>query len=143
MNFSYHDTEVCHISYLKELGPPDATPEEKEALWNAEEPEEVYPEEMPEEERKKRDDEKAKKVHEESEEVNTVAKRKGYKILVHGANFCQSDQMALRFSLENFAPVLVRPVFKNSKLLGAVIPHMGDEVPIGHTPLFVELTLNG
>jgi len=40
LTFSYHDSEVGHISYLKELGPPDASHDDKEALWNAEEPEE-------------------------------------------------------------------------------------------------------
>ena len=98
---------------------------------------------MPEEEKKKREDEKARKRQEETEEANTVAKRKGYRILVHGTNFQRTDYISLRFSLENYAPIYVRPVYKNSKLLGAVIPHMGDDVPIGHHPLVVELTLNG
>ena len=68
---------------------------------------------MPEEERKEKDDERAKKIAEENEEVNTQAKRKGNKILIHGANFTRSDALMLRFSLEGFPSVFVRPIFKN------------------------------
>jgi hypothetical protein len=98
---------------------------------------------LPDEERKKREDERAKKVTEESEEVNTVAKRKGMRVYLHGVNFKRTDNMQARFFIESFGPVSVRPVFKNTKLLGAVIPHMGDDVPIGQHHCVVELTLNG
>ena len=65
--------------------------EDREALWNAEEAEDTLQDEIPEEERKKREDEKAKKVAEENEEINTVAKRKGHKIYIHGANFIKNE----------------------------------------------------
>ena len=57
--------------------------------------------EIPEEERKKREDEKAKKVAEENEEINTVAKRKGNKIYIHGTNFIKSEYSQLRFGIDN------------------------------------------
>jgi hypothetical protein len=118
----------------------------KEAIWNAEEPEDGLTSpraDMPEEERKKKEEERAKKLLEEVEEVNTVAKRKGHRIYVHGCNFSKSENLMLRFAIDNFAPVFVAPVFKSTKLLGAVIPHMGNDVPIGQHPMFVEVTLNG
>lgn len=146
LQFHYHDCEISRVAYANPA--PDATTEEREHIWNAEEPEEHWPDDMPEEERKKREDEKAKKVAEEAEEVNTTAKRKNMRIYIHGSNFSKADHLKVQFTLDNpsvgsWAPVSVRPVFKNKKLLGAVIPHMGDEVPIGQHPCVVELTLNG
>lgn len=72
-----------------------------------------------------------------------VAKRKGVKIFIHGVNFSKSDYLELMFIADKFNPVSVKPIFKNGKCLGAVIPHMGDELPIGHHQINVELTLNG
>jgi hypothetical protein len=143
LQFNYHDSEISRITYANQVGPAEATPEDREHIWNAEDPEEHWPDDMPEEERKKREDEKGKKTAEEAEEVNTVAKRKGMRIYIHGVNFKRTDTMQVRFLLDNFSPVLVKPVFKNTKLLGSVIPHMGDDVPIGQHPCVVELTLNG
>lgn len=80
---------------------PESSHEEKEAIFNAEEPEEHYPEDMSEEEKKKREEEKAKKILEENEEVNTVAKRKGNRIYIHGSNFIKSEFTQLRFSIDN------------------------------------------
>jgi len=34
-------------------------------------------------------------------------------------------------------------VFKNSKKLAVLIPNMGDQVPIGHHQLSVEVSING
>jgi len=67
--------------------PEDA---DKVAIWHAEEPEEAVPEDTTEEELKKRDEEKAKKAIEETEEVSTMAKRKGYKMYLYGENFIKS-----------------------------------------------------
>ena len=64
--------------------------EEKAAKWLAEEPVEPLPEDITEEEIKKRDEEKAKKAQEETEEVTTVAKRKGYKMYLYGENFIKA-----------------------------------------------------
>jgi len=50
---------------------------------------------MPFDEIKKREDEKTKKGLEETEESQTVAKRKGYKIFVYGHNFVKSDVISI------------------------------------------------
>ena len=63
------------------------------AKWLAEEPEEPLPEDITEEEIKKREEEKAKKAQEETEEVTTVAKRKGYKMYLYGENFIKSQSL--------------------------------------------------
>lgn len=64
---------------------------ERDRLWRAEEPLDRYPDEMPEEEKRKKDEEKHKKAEEESTESQTVAKRKGIKILIHGQNFIRTE----------------------------------------------------
>ena len=46
---------------------------------------------MPLEEIKKKEDEKNKKAIEETEESNTVPKRKGIKIYIYGQNFVKTD----------------------------------------------------
>jgi hypothetical protein len=68
---------------------PTEDPEQREADWNAEQPEEEYPEEMTEEERKKKDDEKAALALQETEESQNISKRKGYRIFIYGENFRQ------------------------------------------------------
>jgi hypothetical protein len=85
--FKYHDCKVERIAYASGFGTEIVDPIEREKLWRAEEPLEKYPDEMPADEIKKREDEKAKKALEETEESQTVAKRKGYKIFVFGHNF--------------------------------------------------------
>ena len=98
---------------------------------------------MSEEEKKKREEEKAKKILEENEEVNTVAKRKGNRIYIHGSNFIKSEFTQLRFSIDNQHFKYAKPIFKNSRLLGSVIPNMSDDVPIGQHHVTDEITING
>ena len=62
-----------------------------------------------------------------------MAKRKGYKVFIHGRNFINSDPLlTVRFAYNGGeVEKSVMPVFKNSKLLGVVLPDMGELVPIG------------
>lgn len=136
---------------------PVMTPEEREAAWLAEEAEVdegdgTESKQMTDEERKKRDEERAKVeaerekvVQQETEEITTMAKRKGYKVYVHGRNFINTGELLqIRFSYNNGEVTQnVSPVFKNTKLLGVVLPDMGADVPIGQHMLTAELTLNG
>ena len=85
--FKYHDCRLTRLAYVHNFGEDLAEEEEKVAAWLAEKPEEPLPEEITEEELKKREDENAKKATEETEEVTTVAKRKGYKMYLYGENF--------------------------------------------------------
>jgi hypothetical protein len=74
-----------------------------------------------------------------------MAKRRGYKIWIHGSMFMNSEQLlSVRFSYNGGeVEKSVVPVFKNHKLLGVSLPDMGELVPIGQHMLNVELTLNG
>lgn len=118
--------------------------EEKGAKWLAEEPEEPLPEEITEEEIKKRDEEKVKKAAEETEEVTTVAKRKGYKMYLHGDNFLKGVSTQVLFSYDCGAKTqTIAPIYKNPNLLAFCVPDMGEEVPVGNHPVNVEVTLNG
>lgn len=64
---------------------------------------------MTEEEKKKADIEKEKielekekQIQQETEEMTTMAKRRGYKVFIHGRNFINSDPMlSVRFSYNN------------------------------------------
>jgi len=136
---------MARVAYVHNYGEAE---EEKQQLWIAEEPEEQPPEDMTEEELKKRDEERAKKALEETEEITTVAKRKGYKLYIHGENFLKSDQLCVIFTCpadEEREAVThsLNPIFKNSKLLALNIPDMGEGVPIGNHLLNIEYTLNG
>lgn len=144
MPFKYHDARLTRLAYVHNFGenlPEDA---DKVAIWQGEEPEEELPEDITEEEIKKRDEEKAKKAQEETEEVNTVAKRKGYKMYLYGENFIKSQSVQLLFDFESGTKrVLVTPIYKNPCMLAFTIPDMGEDVSVGQHPLSVELTLNG
>ena len=69
----------------------------------------------------------------ENEEIIGVAKRKGYKVFIHGKNFINSEPLLLIHFIYNNGEVVqeVTPVFKNTKCLGVVLPDMGENVPIG------------
>lgn len=82
--FQYHDAKLDRLAYIHNYGEHLVEEEEKQAKWLEEEPEEPIPEELTEDELKKREEEKAKKAVEETEEVNTMAKRKGYKMYLYG-----------------------------------------------------------
>merc|ERR1711957_639399 len=63
----------------------------------------------------KTDDEESKRIQAESEEIITMAKRKGYRLMMYGSNFLNNTGL----------------------------PDMGSDVPIGHHLLTAEITLNG
>lgn len=129
-----------------------AEEEERVAKWFAEEPEEPLPEEITEEEIKKRDEEKAKRAAEETEEVATVAKRKGYKMYLFGENLIKGNQLQIIFTFQQEANeeqeakhkvIKVTPIYKNPNMVAFTIPDMGEEVPVGNQTLSVEATMNG
>lgn len=133
------------LSYVHNFG-ETMTDEERQAAWLAPEPEETYPPDLPEEEVKKREDEKAKKAAEETEEVTTMAKRKGYKMYLHGENFVKKDSFSLVFTWlgeeEQRVTKVEWPIFKNSKCVAFCVPDMGVDVPIGNHSVHVEATCN-
>lgn len=88
--FKYHDFALTRLAYVHNYREDLAEEEERTTAWLAEEPEEPLPEEITEEEIKKRDEEKKKKATEETEEVQTMAKRKGAKMYLYGDNFIKS-----------------------------------------------------
>jgi len=90
--FNYHDFKLNRLAYVHNFGEA-LEEEERVTKWLAEEPEEPLPEEITEEEIKKRDEEKTKRATEETEEVQTVAKRKGYKMYLYGDNLLKSNQL--------------------------------------------------
>jgi len=92
----------------------------------------------------KTDDEESKRIQAESEEIITMAKRKGYRLMMYGSNFLNNTGLQIKFSY-NAGEVerIVQPVFKNSTLIGMALPDMGSDVPIGHHLLTAEITLNG
>ena len=96
LNFNYHDMSFTRVAYVHNFG-EQLTEEEKVQAWLAEEPEDQPPEDITEEELKKREEDKAKKAVEETEEITTVAKRKGYKIYIHGQNFMKMDDFVVVF----------------------------------------------
>lgn len=61
--------------------------EDRDKLWTQEEAEEVPLEGISDEERKKREEEANKKANEEHEETQTVAKRRGTRLLIYGSGF--------------------------------------------------------
>ena len=99
---------------------------------------------MTEDEIKKRDDERAKKEQDESEEVQTLAKRKGYKMYIHGKNFRKANTLRVLFSFEDeTATQILQPIFKNENCLAVQIPDLGEAVPVGNHLVSVDLTING
>lgn len=148
--FKYHDHAVTRIAYAHNyMGEID---EEREAEWLAEQPEEELPEEITEEEIAKRDEEKAKVAEAETEESTTMAKRKGFRIFVHGTAFLKADEIIARFTnlpsaeAETPVPQVTKTsacVFKNATMLGTTIPDLGPEVTEGEHTVAVEISLNG
>jgi hypothetical protein len=92
---------VERLAYANNFANDVADLVERERLWKAEEalPDKLYPDEMPEEEKKKKEEERIKKVTEEHEESQTVAKRKGVKMLIHGLNFLKTDVKLILYLL--------------------------------------------
>jgi hypothetical protein len=106
-------------------------PEQREADWKAEIPEEVLPEEMTEEEIAKREEEKQKIAETETEESTTVAKRKGYRIYIYGKGFKKTHEITARFTYEDKSQRSSICIYKNPGMLATSIPDMGADVPEG------------
>jgi hypothetical protein len=92
--------------------------ETKEKAWRAEEaiePPTVYPPEMKPEEVKKREDEKVKILEHEIFETQNVARRKTYRMWIHGKNFIKTESLKVKFTFNGgIAMKEVEGVFKNS-----------------------------
>lgn len=151
-DFKYHDHKVERIAFASAFGAEIADAHEREKAWRAEEPIEKYPDDLPAEEVKRREEERLKKVQEENEESQTVAKRRGAKIFIYGHDFNKLDTLRVKFIypptnvtkeifLSQAAGGLV--VFKNSKKLACELPDFGADVPVGNHMVTVEVSLNG
>ena len=88
-------------------------PEVREAEWQAEQPEEELPEDITDEELQKRDEEKQKVAETETDESTTVAKRKGYRIFIHGARFLKAEAITAKFIWEDKVSRCTECIFKN------------------------------
>lgn len=77
-------------------------------------------------------------------------------MFVHGLNFVKNEvknyeasylilqTLRIKFSHASTGVTKeVAAVFKNSKKLGCEIPDLGGDVPVGHTLIIVEVSLNG
>lgn len=105
--------------------------EDRDRIWNQEEAEDTPVEGISEEEKKKREDEASKKANEEHEETQTVAKRRGTRLIIHGTGFIKG-QTAVRFTCKGTVHKLVKPIFKTTKKLAVEVPDMGADVEIGN-----------
>ncbi len=144
MPFKYHDCSLTRLAFVHNFAEAILDEEEKHAKWVEEEPEEIIPAEITQDELKKRNEEKAKKAAEETEEVTTVAKRKGYKMYLYGENFIKSRALKLMITYDSGVKTeMLTPIFKNSRMLAFSIPDMGGQVPVGNHLLNLEITLNG
>ena len=84
LDFTYYDHKVERIAFATGFAAEVADQAERDKLWKAEEPIEKYPDDLPAEEVKKRDEEKLRKAQEETEESQTVPKRRGTKMFIYG-----------------------------------------------------------
>lgn len=152
LSFKYYDHKVERIAFATGFGAEIADQAERDKLWKADEPIEKYPDDLAAEEVKKRDEEKIRKAQEETEESQTVPKRRGTKIFIYGNDFCKMDTVKVKFihsatgvskELFGISPATGQIVFKNSKKLACEIPDLGPEVPVGNHLVSVEVSLNG
>lgn len=152
LQFKYYDHKVERIAFATGFGAEIADQAERDKLWKADEPIEKYPDDLPAEEVKKRDEEKVRKAQEETEESQTVPKRRGTKIFIFGNDFCKMDTVKVKFihsgtgvskELFGISAATGQIVFKNSKKLACEVPDLGPEVPVGNHLVSVEVSLNG
>lgn len=116
-DYRYHDVSVTRLAYATNFAEEVESEEEKQKLWLAEEAIKEPPEGATEEEVKKWEEERAKKIAEEKEEVQTVAKRSGTKLFVYGNGFIKTgENLKLRFILGPKV-VEVSPIYKNREKL--------------------------
>jgi hypothetical protein len=99
--------------------------EKREADWRAEVALETYTEEMTPEEIQKKEDEKQKIVDQETEESKNVAKRKGYRIYIHGDGFVKTNTIKARFSWNDQVTLIEECIYKNKNLVASKIPDFG------------------
>lgn len=133
MKYQYHDASIVRLAYVSNDLTASLTAEEREKMWQQEEQEDQgFPEGTPEEEIKKKEEEAAKKANEETEETQTVAKRRGTRLLIHGSGFMKNSLLQARLTANGAVHKFVKPVFKNSKKLAIEIPDMGTEVEMGN-----------
>jgi hypothetical protein len=143
LSFKFHDSVVTRVAYVNNELTASLSVEERDKLWNAEEPEEALPEGLTEEELKKKEDEALKKANEETEETQTMAKRRGAKLCIYGTGFIKNDYLMVRFTQGGTVSQYVKPVFKSQKKLCVELPDMGAEVELGTHALTVDVTTNG
>jgi electron transfer flavoprotein alpha subunit len=116
-DFRYHDVTISRVVYATNFAEEIESEEEKQKLWIAEEPIQQAPPGASEEEIKKFEEEKAKRIAEEKEEVQTVAKRSGTRMYLYGTNFVNTgENLKIRFMLGEKA-VELTPIFKNTQKL--------------------------
>jgi hypothetical protein len=99
LSFKYLESCVQRLSYCPVSD--TLTPEEQAAAWTKEEAEVLPAEGASEEDLKKFEEENLKKATEETEETNTVAKRRGTKMFIYGSGFVNSSMMSVKFTHEN------------------------------------------
>ena len=142
-DFRYHDVSVNRVAYASNFAEEIESEEEKQKLWIAEEPIQQAPPGASEEEIKKFEEEKAKRIAEEKEEVQTVAKRSGTRMYIYGSNFVNNgEDLKVKFMLGEKA-IELAPIFKNTQKLAWKIPDMGEEIEVGQHTVTCEVTING
>lgn len=78
-----------------------------------------------------------------------MAKRKGYKLFLHGKDLRKTENMCAKFTWEDKVTRTVPCIFKNATMLAVTAPDMGEEVPWEDTAeakehlVTVEVSLDG
>lgn len=80
-----------------------------------------------------------------------MAKRKGYRMYIHGSNFLDTQDLSVRFDFKDQLYQEVKPVFKNPSLLAVSLPDMlmgalpdsESLIECGPNMLGLSVTLNG
>lgn len=89
------------------------------------------------------EEEKQKRAEEETQESTTMAKRKGYRLFIHGSDFIKTEEMIANFIWEGKVSVKTQLIYKNPCMLGAQIPDLGADVPEGDHLVAIEVSLDG
>jgi hypothetical protein len=98
LEFSYYDHKVERIAFASGFAAEVADQAERDKMWKAEEPLEKVPDDLPAEEVKKREEERLRKAQEETEESQTVPKRRGMKMFIYGSDFCKMETIKVKFT---------------------------------------------
>jgi hypothetical protein len=89
---------VTRLAYINNDLTASLVLEDREKLWNQEEPEDALPEGITEEEINKRKEEGLKKANEETEETQTVAKRRGARMYIYGTGFIKNAMLMVKLT---------------------------------------------